>query len=58
MFGLVEMEFRVGVRLHTETQLHSLPGSALKVWVVSGGWVADGWWLKANLVIPFGLALD
>ena len=41
------------VRLHTENQLHSLPGSALKVCVVVGG----GGWLRANLVIAFGLAL-
>jgi hypothetical protein len=40
--------------LHTENQLYTLPGSALKVCVVVGG----GWWwvvvLKANLVISFG----
>jgi hypothetical protein len=41
----------VNIRLHTENQLHTLPGSALKVCVV-GGW----WWvvLKVNLVISFG----
>jgi hypothetical protein len=53
-FGLVELEYRfcfsielawiwsslVMVKLYTETQLHSLPGSALKVCV--GGWVV-GW---------------
>ena len=27
------------VRLHTENQLDSLPGSASKVWVVGGVWV-------------------
>jgi hypothetical protein len=38
--------------LHTENQLYTLPGSALKVCVVVGG---GGWWvLKANLVISFG----
>ena len=68
MFGLVELEyilFFVGggvtlhilsslimVRLFTENQLSSLPVSASKVCVV-GGW----WWLRANLVIDFGLAL-
>ena len=39
------------VRLHTENQLDSLPGSALKV-CVGGG---EG--LRVNLVIAFGLAL-
>ena len=40
------------VRLHTENQLDSLPGSALKVCVGGGG---GG--LRVNLVIAFGLAL-
>jgi hypothetical protein len=31
--------------LHTKNQLHTLPGSALKVWVVV---------MKVNLVISFG----
>ena len=44
----------VEIRLHAETQLSSLPGSALTVCVVGGGW---WWWLRANLVIAFGLAL-
>ena len=39
------------VKLYTETQLHSLPGSALKVCVGGGGG------LRMNLVIAFGLAL-
>jgi hypothetical protein len=37
-------------RLLNENQLHSLPGGALKVCVVGG-------WLRANLVIAFGLDL-
>ena len=40
------------VKLYTETQLHSLPGSALTVCVRGGGGA-----LRANLVIAFGLAL-
>ena len=43
----------VNLRLHTENQLYTLPGSALKVCVVvvvGGGWVV----LKVNLVISFG----
>ena len=28
----------VNIRLHTENQLYTLPGSALKVCVVGGGW--------------------
>ena len=39
------------VRLHTENWLCNLPGSAIKVPVVVGGW------LKVNIVIVFGLAL-
>ena len=39
------------VRLHTENQLDSLPGSASKVCV-------GGWWLRANLVIALDIALD
>ena len=38
----------VNLSLHTENQLYTLPGSALKVCV--GGWVV----LKVNLVISFG----
>ena len=48
------------VRLHTENQLHSLPGSALKVCVVvvGGGW----WWVVESefsdrLWLSFSLAL-
>jgi hypothetical protein len=37
--------------LHTENQLYTLPGSALKVCVVVGGWVVV---LKVKLVISFG----
>ena len=33
------------VRLHTENQLHSLPGSASKVCVVGGG---GGWWVESK----------
>ena len=40
------------LRLHTENQLSSLPGSASKVCVVV---VVGG--LRVNLVIAFGLAL-
>ena len=43
------------VRLHTENQLHSLPGSTPKVFVVVVGGGGGG--LRANLVIAFGLAL-
>jgi hypothetical protein len=32
----------VNIRLHTENQLHTLPGSALKVCVVGGGG-GGGW---------------
>jgi hypothetical protein len=39
----------VKIRLHTENQPYTLPGSTLKVCVVVGGW----WVLKANLVISF-----
>ena len=39
------------VRLDNENQLSSLPGSALKVCVVVGGW------FRVNSVIVFGLAL-
>ena len=47
------------VRLHTENQLHSLPGSALKVCVVVvGGW---WWWVESEfsdrLWLSFSLAL-
>ena len=28
----------VNMRLHTENQLYTMPGSALKVCVVGGGW--------------------
>jgi hypothetical protein len=35
----INVEF-VMVRLHTENQRHSLPGSALKV-CVGGGWVGS-----------------
>jgi hypothetical protein len=40
----------VNLRLHTENQIYTLPGSALKVCVVGSGWVV----LKVNLVISFG----
>ena len=47
----------VNLRLHTENQLYTLPGSALKV-CGGGGWVdgrvGGGWVLKVNLVIAFG----
>ena len=45
------------VRLHTENQLHSLPGSALKVCVLGGGgWVveiefSDRLWLSFSLAL-------
>ena len=40
----------VNLRLHTENQLYTLPGSTLKVCV---WW----WWvLKVNLVISFGFS--
>ena len=44
------------VRLHNENQLHSLPGSALKVCVVVGGWVvesefSDCLWLSFSLAM-------
>ena len=46
------------VRLHTENQLSSFPGSALKVCVVGGG----GWWVVESefsdrLWLSFSLAL-
>ena len=40
----------VNLRLFNETQLYTLPGSALKVCVVGGWWLV----LTANLVISFG----
>ena len=40
----------VNPRLLTKNQLCIMPGSALTVCV-------GGWWLTANLVIDFGLAL-
>ena len=44
----------VNLRLHTEKQVYTLPGSALKVCVVGGGWVGGGGWvLKVNLLISF-----
>jgi hypothetical protein len=43
----------VMVQLYTENQLHSLPGSSLKVCVV----VVVVGRLRGNLVIAFGLAL-
>ena len=48
------------VRLCTEFQLSSLPGSALIVYVVSGGWVVScvgGLCWRVNIVIPFDKAL-
>jgi hypothetical protein len=39
--------------LHTENQLFTLPGSALKVWVVGGGWVG----VEGEFSDHFGLAL-
>ena len=45
------------VKLYTESQLHSLPGSALKVFVVGGGgWVvesefSDRLWLSISLAL-------
>ena len=47
----------VNLRLHTENQLHMMPGRALKVCV--GGGVGWWWWmvvLKVNLVIALGIA--
>ena len=42
----------VEIRLHTENQLHRLPGSALKVSVVVGwGGVVVGWWLPLHDVV-------
>ena len=48
------------VKLYTENQLHSLPGSALQVCVVVGGWVG-GWVVESEfsdrLWLSFSLAL-
>ena len=41
---------KVMVRLHTENQLLTWPGSATKVWV--GGW----WCLTGNLLIALAIA--
>ena len=46
-FFLHILSSKVMVRLHTENQLDSLPGSASKVSVGGGGW------LRVNLVIGF-----
>jgi hypothetical protein len=42
------------MRLHTETQLHRLPGSALKVPVVVGGW----WWVPTHYKVNLQLMLS
>jgi hypothetical protein len=52
----------VNIRLHTENWLCNLPGSALKVPVVGGGWVVGGWVvveskLSDQLWLSFSLAL-
>ena len=51
----------VTIRLHTENQLYTLPGSALKVCVVGGGWVggvesefSDQLWLWPSRTIDIG----
>ena len=45
------------VKLYTESQLPSLPGSALKVWVVGGGGWVDESEFSDRLRLSFSLAL-
>ena len=54
MFGLIELEFRLGCMLHTENCLCNLPGSALKVPVGGGGLESE---YSARLWLCFSLAL-
>ena len=46
----------VNIRLHTENQLHMMPGRALKVCVGGGGWWVVVVVLKVNLVIALAIA--
>jgi hypothetical protein len=47
----------VNLRLHTENQLHVMPGRTLKVCVGAGGWwVVLAVMLKVNLVIALARA--
>ena len=45
------------IRLHTKNQLHSLPGSALKVTVWGGWWVPTHYQVKLQLLLRLSWAV-